>query len=101
MKVSISGTRCGQPWPPAGDVIDLPDTEAASLCGQRLAEPVAQHRHVEKAVTPDDVEKAVPSLDVDKAVTPDDAEKAVPLVDAETRAPVKRRPGRPRKSTQV
>ncbi|WP_030267940.1 hypothetical protein [Streptomyces sp. NRRL B-24484] len=39
MLASISGTRDGQPWPPRGHTIDLPDDEAAQHIAQRTAEP--------------------------------------------------------------
>lgn len=37
----ISGTRNGLDWPPRGTVVDLPDEEAARLCEQQMARPVA------------------------------------------------------------
>ncbi|MGH3679092.1 MAG: hypothetical protein ACRDT2_02015 [Natronosporangium sp.] len=51
MKGVISGTRNGVPWPGPGSLVDLPDSEAAQLCDQGMAVPVAQDR-VEKAVAP-------------------------------------------------
>ena len=57
MRVSVSGTRNGQDWPPPGSVIDLPDDEAADYCANGMAEPVATFDKPEKAVVPDDVEK--------------------------------------------
>ncbi|MYU24021.1 hypothetical protein [Streptomyces sp. SID8352] len=39
MKVSLSGTRDGEPWPPRGRLADLPDREAADLMAAGLAEP--------------------------------------------------------------
>jgi hypothetical protein len=41
MRVDVSGTRDGQPWPPRGSVIDLPDDEARQYCESGMAEPVA------------------------------------------------------------
>ena len=35
--VSISGTRNGVEWPPAGTPIDLPDAEAAQMIAAGLA----------------------------------------------------------------
>lgn len=35
--VSMSGTRDGQPWPPAGSVVELPDDEAKLFLDQQLA----------------------------------------------------------------
>jgi len=51
LKVELSGTRDGVPWPPRGEAVDLPDAEAADLCAAGMADPVAE-RPVEKAVPP-------------------------------------------------
>lgn len=48
MKVDVSGTRDGQPWPRHGEVVEVDDTEGASLCNAGMAEPVAEDK-VEKA----------------------------------------------------
>jgi hypothetical protein len=42
MSVSISGSRDGEPWPPVGDEVTLPDEEAASLVAAGYAEPAAR-----------------------------------------------------------
>jgi hypothetical protein len=61
MKVQISGTRDGVAWPAPGQVVDLPDDEAAKLCGNGSASPVAEKEKVEKAVDDEaDVEKRGP-----------------------------------------
>jgi len=57
MKVYISGTRDGVPWPLPGGVVDLPDAEAARLCANGSAVPVAEEKAEEKAVVSDDAEK--------------------------------------------
>lgn len=41
MKVTISGTRDGQPWPARGAVVDLPAAEAEHLVAAGLAEAPA------------------------------------------------------------
>lgn len=51
MKVEVSGTRNGHPWPRRGEVVDVPDAEGADLCAAGLAEPVVDDR-VETAVAP-------------------------------------------------
>lgn len=51
MKVEVSGTRNGHPWPSRGEVVDVTDAEGAELCAAGMAEPVADDR-VEKAVPP-------------------------------------------------
>lgn len=40
MKATISGSRNGKRWPAKGEVVDLPNGEAADLCAAGLAEPV-------------------------------------------------------------
>ena len=42
MKVDISGTRNGEPWPARGETIDLPTDEAQSLIDSNMAEAVAK-----------------------------------------------------------
>lgn len=56
LSISISGTRDGADWPPAGAVVDLPDPEAADLVSAGLAVEVAEPK-VEKAVQRRKVEK--------------------------------------------
>lgn len=53
LKGDITGTREGQPWPPRGSTVDLPDDEAAQLCANGMAVPVAVDE-VQAAVVPDD-----------------------------------------------
>jgi hypothetical protein len=52
MKVGMSGTLDGVPWPPQGGVADVPDVVGAKFCAAGLAEPVADEpeEKVEKAV---------------------------------------------------
>ncbi|MFG3180058.1 hypothetical protein ACGFZC_34070 [[Kitasatospora] papulosa] len=38
MKVTVSGTRDGEPWPEKGKTVDLPDAEARQLLAGGLAE---------------------------------------------------------------
>ncbi len=52
MKVDVSGTRNGQEWPRRGQVMELPDDEAAQYCANGMAEPVADTGEVETATTP-------------------------------------------------
>jgi hypothetical protein len=58
MRDQISGTRNGEPWPPPGGEVDLPDAEAVKYCANGLAVPVA--------AKDTDVEKAVPGDDLDE-----------------------------------
>ncbi|MFF4752657.1 hypothetical protein ACWD5R_11425 [Streptomyces sp. NPDC002514] len=65
MKVTISGTRDGEPWPERGGVVDLPDGEAGQMIAAGLAveddgtaggeAPVEEH-----ATVPGSPEKATP-----------------------------------------
>jgi hypothetical protein len=48
MLVSMSGTRGGQEWPPAGEVMEVGDEEGMSLCAGGMAEPIAE-KTVDKA----------------------------------------------------
>lgn len=42
MKVAVSGTRNGVPWPACGEVAEVSDVEGADLCAAGLADPVAE-----------------------------------------------------------
>jgi hypothetical protein len=42
MKVGISGSRNGRPWPDIGEEVTLPDQEGKEMCEAGLAEPVAE-----------------------------------------------------------
>ena len=37
LRLQLTGTRDGEPWPPPGTVVDLPDHEAADLVAAGLA----------------------------------------------------------------
>lgn len=52
MKVEISGTRDGEPWPPIGGEVVVCDLEGKDLCSAGHAEPVAEVAQVRKAVAP-------------------------------------------------
>lgn len=51
MKIEVSGTRDGQPWPERGETVEVSDGEGAQLCAGGLADPVRDEK----------VETAVPS----------------------------------------
>lgn len=42
MKVGVSGSRNGRPWPAPGEEVNVPDDEGKDLCAAGIAEPVAQ-----------------------------------------------------------
>lgn len=57
--VEITGTRDGKPWPPRGNVIDLPDEEARHMIAAEQAVPATGPaargpRAAERAIVPDD-----------------------------------------------
>jgi hypothetical protein len=51
MREQITGYRNEVAWPAKGEVVDLPDNEAAKLCAAGRAVPVVEDR-TEKAVAP-------------------------------------------------
>ncbi|MFJ3140968.1 hypothetical protein ACIPJM_00650 [Streptomyces halstedii] len=60
MKVTLSGTRNGEDWPPAGEIADIPTGEAQHLVASGIAEEVTakdQTPEVETAAAPDTAEK--------------------------------------------
>lgn len=61
MNIDISGTRNGEPWPPKGEVADVPTGEAQHLVAAGIAEEVTEETaEVETAATPPEgAEKAV------------------------------------------
>jgi hypothetical protein len=48
IKTQPSGLLNGQPWPEAGEEIDVPDVVGADLCAAGNAEPVAEKAKAEK-----------------------------------------------------
>ncbi|MGA5330955.1 hypothetical protein ACPCJT_20220 [Streptomyces griseoincarnatus] len=58
MRVTISGTRDGEPWPERGSVVDLPDDEAKAMVAGGLAEEASSEPAEEQAVNPAEPEKA-------------------------------------------
>ncbi|MGW0993528.1 hypothetical protein ACWD5V_09495 [Streptomyces sp. NPDC002523] len=87
MKTAVSGSRNGQPWPPRGGTLELPDGEGAALCASGLAEPVADDvdASVETAIPEGDAEKRALTTQTAAAVTPN-----APAAEAEPPMPVKK-----------
>lgn len=56
MNISMSGTRNGEDWPPAGEVVDLPTGEAQHLVASGIASEVGDDPEVETATAPDTAE---------------------------------------------
>lgn len=79
MKVDISGSRDGMPWPRRGGVVDLGDDEAAQLCRAGMAEPVA-----EPAAR---VETATPPKEEQRVLTTETAASTVPAPEERPAAP--------------
>jgi hypothetical protein len=40
MRVEVSGTRDGKPWPQRGQIAEFNDEEALELCASGIGEPV-------------------------------------------------------------
>ncbi|GGT43388.1 hypothetical protein [Streptomyces purpureus] len=80
MTVDMSGTRNGQPWPPRGDIADLPTAEAAHLCASGIAEPVTEPE---------------PVVEVEQTTAPPAETTEVPAAET-TAPPAEKRRGRPR-----
>lgn len=57
MKVTMSGTRNGEDWPPAGETVDLPTGEAQHLVASGIAEEIDGTPEVETATASDTAEK--------------------------------------------
>lgn len=89
MKIDVSGSRNGVPWPPRGGVLDLPDAEGAALCAMGGAEPV-EDDDVETAVPDDDTEKRALTTETAAAVTPNEPTAEQPPAPAKKTAPVKK-----------
>jgi hypothetical protein len=60
MKVDMSGTREGVPWPQRGTVIDLPDTEAQQYIDADMAVPAGKEPAETATMPADDVETRGP-----------------------------------------
>lgn len=61
MKMQLSGTRNGEPWPTPGQELDLPDDEAAQYCANGFALPVrSDGDDVEKRADAEPKPKAKP-----------------------------------------
>lgn len=78
MRMQISGTRNGRPWPAQGDVIDIDDTvEADALIAAGIATPEDE---------PAEARPSAPktgTVDAIKAEVGDDLDKAVAALEAE------------------
>jgi hypothetical protein len=61
MKVTVSGTRDGEPWPEKGSTVDLPDEEAKQLLAGGLAEELSAEPVVEEATAPPAAETSTPT----------------------------------------
>ena len=82
MKVDISGTLDGEPYPRNGEVGELSDTVAEKL--------LASGQAVKAGAPYDDAEREAQALV---------EERPAPQADVETTTTVKRGPGRPRKNS--
>lgn len=65
MKVHMSGTRNGRPWPPVGEAVDLPTGEAQHLCASGIAEEIPVELPAEETATAPSAESAeLPAAEV-------------------------------------
>ncbi|MEW1719780.1 hypothetical protein [Streptomyces sp. NPDC093109] len=66
MLVEMSGTRNGVPWPPRGQVVDIPTGEAQHLCASGIAEAALDHEAsgTETATPPPSATSAQPPAEV-------------------------------------
>jgi hypothetical protein len=60
MKVDMSGTRDGVPWPPRGTPIDLPEAEALQYLNADMAVPAGEEPPQTATMPTDDVETRGP-----------------------------------------
>ncbi|MFE9886276.1 hypothetical protein [Streptomyces scopuliridis] len=90
MKITMSGTRNGEEWPPKGAAVDLPTGEAQHLVAAGIAEEVPDEApEPQTPATPPETPERDEAPEVETAAAPPKgAEKAV--------APAAKR-GRPRK----
>jgi hypothetical protein len=105
MRIEVSGSRDGQPWPKRGETIEVSDIEGAGLCASGLAQPIAVTDDVETRTAPSgDVEKRpAPAGGVEtRNLTTENAEAVMPgAVEPERKpapakkAAVKRAPAKP------
>ncbi|MEU6344480.1 hypothetical protein ABZ883_26430 [Streptomyces sp. NPDC046977] len=61
MKTTLSGTRDGQPWPARGELVDLPDEEAAHMVSVGLAETADGDEPVVEEATAPEAERSTPT----------------------------------------
>ena len=84
----ITGSRNGEPWPPAGETIDLPAREAADLIANGYAQPCEETANDEAAAEDGDTANT-PEPDQDPAEDGDTANTPEP--DTVKKAPAKRK----------
>lgn len=95
MKIDVSGSRDGEPWPKRGEAFEVADAEGADLCASGLATPVVES-DVEKAVEADDSEQRTLTKEKSSAVTAGAVESNQP--GPVKKAPAKRAPAKPTQS---
>lgn len=98
MKVDVSGSRDGMPWPRRGGVVDLEDDEAAQLCRAGMAEPVAEDARVETATPPKEEQRVLTTETAASTVPAPEKKQAGPEPVAPVTEPAPRR-GQPPKKT--
>lgn len=96
LKVSLSGTRNGRPWPRAGAVVTLPESEARDLIASRIAEryePEPEPEPVVSVVEPDREPDADDDDDDRRPVLDEpDSEPDVPAAEETVTPPLSKKP---------
>lgn len=95
LKVSLSGTRNGRPWPRAGAVVNLPESEARDLIASRIAEryePEPEPEPVVSVVEPDSEPDADADDDRRPVLDEPDSEPDVPAAEETVTPPLSKKP---------
>ena len=95
LKVSLSGTRNGRPWPRAGAVVTLPESEARDLIASRIAEryePEPEPEPVVSVVEPDREPDADDDDDRRPVLDEPDSEPDVPAAEETVTPPLSKKP---------
>lgn len=61
LNISISGMRDGEPWPPKGATVDLPDQEASDMIAQGYVDAVDAATEVADAAPAGETTDAAPA----------------------------------------
>jgi hypothetical protein len=98
MKITISGLRDGVPWPAAGEVMDVPESEASQLIAAGQAAVAGEHRPPDATSPhqPDHADVKTPPAPPNPDPTPDATPVAKPATQRAAEAPAKRPTAKPK-----